>query len=136
MTRVALWEPEMSLPPRLLSADGAGIWKYQQHSRKKQYCKNARERSLGSRFAFHLVYRVYRADKFCQSGNNTIILKLPFEWCFMLCKPDFCINFSSSQFMNLHARVDYANLRKANFALVNRARFYISCWQFASSQMG
>ena len=81
-------------------------------------------------------YRVYRADKFCQSGNNTIILKLPFEWCFMLCKPDFCINFSSSQFMNLHARVDYANLRKANFALVNRARFYIFCWQFASSQMG
>ena len=54
----------------------------------------------------------------------------------MLCKPDFCINFSSLQFMNLHARVDYANLRKANFALVNRARFYISCWQFASSQMG
>ena len=30
----------------------------------------------------------------------------------MLCKPDFCINFSSSQFMNLHARVEYANLRK------------------------
>ena len=42
----------------------------------------------------------------------------------MLCKPDFCINFSSSQFMNPHARVEYANLRKANFALANRARFY------------
>ena len=27
------------------------------------------------------------------------------------------------------ARAEYANLRKADFALANRARFYISCWQ-------
>ena len=55
----------MSLPPRLLSADGAVIWKYQQHP-KKQYCKNARERTLATRFAIHLVYRV-PADKFAKA---------------------------------------------------------------------
>ena len=31
MTRVTLWQPEMSLPPRLLSADDASFWKYQQY---------------------------------------------------------------------------------------------------------
>ena len=64
MIRVTLWEPEMSLPPRLLSADGAGIWKYQQHPIVLQKLKRE---NPGSEVCYSLgTYRV-PADKFAKA---------------------------------------------------------------------
>ena len=71
--------------------------KCQQHPKKfkKMVLHNARERTLGARLAIYLVYRA-PADKLTKAENTITIFKLPSGWCFMSCKPDFCIIFSFS----------------------------------------
>ena len=48
----------MSLPPRLLSADGAGIWKYQQHP--KNSIAKMQEREPWKRVLLFTWYIVHR----------------------------------------------------------------------------
>ena len=61
----------------------------------------------------HLVHRA-PTDKLRKAENNVIIF-------LKIIKPDICIIFSFSR----TAPAEYANLRKADFARVNRAIFYV-----------